>query len=71
MPTRIDVAEGSCIEVGGVPVGIGYARGKRAVLLIGGFDSDDLLEDFESVKAAAGRYRDRIDKARPPGDTSG
>lgn len=70
MPKRLDVVEGNCIEVAGVPVGIGYARGKRAVLLIGGFDSDNLLEDFETVKAAAGRYRDRIDKARPGGDTS-
>jgi hypothetical protein len=70
MPKRHDMAEGDCIEVAGVPVSIGFARGKRAVVFVGGFDQDNLLEDFDLVKAAARRYRERIDKARPSGDTS-
>lgn len=71
MPKRIDIQEGECIEIGGLSVGLVQARDKRAVVLIGVFDGDNLLEGPEEVRAAVKRYRDSIDKAKRGRNTSG
>lgn len=70
MPKRLELSEGQCLEIGGVPVGVAFARDKRAVILVGTFDQDGLAEGLDDVRAATRRYRDKIDKARGGGNTS-
>lgn len=71
MPKRLEIAEGQCLEIGGVPVGLAFARDKRAVLLVGVIDADSLAEGLDFISDATRRYRDKIDKARVKGNTSG
>ena len=49
MAKRIDLHEGQTVEVGGIAVALGVARGKRASLFLGVYDADGLLEGFDEV----------------------
>lgn len=70
MPTRIDRREGDCLTVGGIPVAICMARGKKTVLIVGGYDGDGLLETEEDCKLKASRIREKIDKGKAVRDDS-
>lgn len=71
MATRHEYRELQGVEIGGVPVVVAHARGGRAVLFIGGFDGDVLLETLDDVKAKALRWRISLDKSANPGKDSG
>jgi hypothetical protein len=68
MPKRFDRREGESIEVRGVPVTLVRARGRKGVLLVGGFDADGLLETTEDCEAAARRLAAKIDKSERSGN---
>lgn len=68
MPKRIDLREGEALEIGGVAVAVAHARGKRAVLVIGGFDRDGLLETTADCRRYAKRLGEKIDANEPIGN---
>lgn len=70
MPKRIDLTELQSIEIGGVAVALAYARGKRATLLVGGYDRDGLLETEADCRGAAARIRAKIDLQAEMGQDS-
>ncbi len=57
MPKRIELPEGGCVEIAGVPIVPVFARGRRLVLAVGGYDADGLLEGPDDVKRTAARWR--------------
>ena len=67
MPHRIELTEVQSVEIGGVPVAVGLARDKRAVLFVAAFDECGLLESAEDCKHAASRYQARLDAGSQSG----
>ncbi len=63
MPRRIDLHEGQTVEIGGICVALGVARGKRASLFLGVYDADGLLEGFDEVKRAACKQLTSLDQS--------
>jgi hypothetical protein len=61
MATRHEYRELQGVEIRGVPVVLAFARDRRAVLFIGGFDADGLLETMDDVKAVAQGFLSRLD----------
>lgn len=68
MPKRMELREGMTVEIAGVPVVVVVARARRAVLAVGGFDADGLLETADAVKHTAARWRGLLDAAEPSGE---
>lgn len=71
---QYDLTEGQGVEIGGVPVALVRARGRRAVLLIASTCGDELdgpmpLETLDELKIRARRLMERLDLAdEPPQD---
>lgn len=63
MPRRIDINEGEGLDFQG-PVAVAMARGKVLVLVVGGYDADNLLESVDDCKRYACRLRDKIEADR-------
>lgn len=55
MPARLDLRESETVEIGGVPVAVGLARGRKCVLYVATYDADGLIESPDDVKRAATR----------------
>lgn len=71
MPARIERREGETLQISGVTVGVALARGKRAVLVIEGYDGCGLLEGEAAVRAALVGYHRRLDESQVSGKTTG
>lgn len=64
MPRRFDLNELEGLEIGGVPVYVAHARGKETILVVGGYDADNLLETSDDCRRYARRLREKIDTTR-------
>lgn len=64
MPSRITLRTGEYIEIRGVPICLSTTTQDLAVLAVGGYDADGLLEGPAEVKTAANAWRKRFDKNR-------
>ncbi len=61
MPHRIELTEAQSVEIGGVPVAVGLARGCRVVLFVAADDGSGLIESADDCRRAASRYRAKVD----------
>ena len=71
MPSRITINVGHYVEIRGVPICLVATRSDLAVLAIGGYDEDGLLEGPAEVKTAANLWRKQFDKSRQTGNDKG
>lgn len=71
MPARITLNVGQYLEIQGVPVCLVSTRSDLAVLAVGSYDADGLLEGPSEVKTAANLWRKQFDRDRQTGKDSG
>lgn len=71
MPRRIDLNEGEAVEINGIALAVAAARGKRAILVVGGYDGDGLLETEDDCRRYAARLLAKVDSGERIGKDGG